>query len=162
MSPPDLTAERVRELLDYDPETGVLTWRVSSRGRRAGAVAGTVKPGEIQVNVEGRLYRAHRLIWLHVHGRWPEQHIDHIDGNPHNNAIGNLRDVSCSVNLQNKRRGQGRTSDLLGVHRHRTGRWGAQIKLGGTHRWLGLFGTPEEAHAAYVKVKRELHPGCTI
>lgn len=86
-----LTVERLRELLDYDPETGVFRWKEPRRKCRVGEVAGSLrKDGYVKIQVDGRFYQAHRLAWLCVYGVWPSA-IDHIDGNRANNAIANLR-----------------------------------------------------------------------
>jgi hypothetical protein len=154
-----LTAERVRELLDYDPQTGALTWKIA-RGRRfkPGAPAGAISEHARQIRVDGRNYKEHRIVWLHVHGRWPVADIDHKDGNPRNNAIDNLREATRTQNNAN-RRGQGRTGLPKGVHFcGRTGRYVAQITCGGRNTFLGRFNTPEHAHAAYA-VAAEKHFG---
>ena len=164
MAAADLTAARLRELLDYCAETGRFTWRVRSSAKApAGAVAGGPdSSGYTKIGIAGHDYRAHRLAWLHVHGKWPEGQLDHIDGNPGNNAIDNLRDVSQFVNQQNQRKAHAdSTHGLMGVSRRKTG-WIARINIDGAHRYLGIFKTPEAAHDAYMSVKRTQHRGCTI
>lgn len=161
---PELTAERLRELLHYDPDTGVFTWRVRTNSRAAaGAVAGAMTGrGYLRIGINRKEYMSHRLAWLYVHGSWPEGDIDHRDGNPLNNRIGNLRDVTNVVNLQNQRRARaGNKCGLLGVSPSQ-GKWMAQIRAEGRNRYLGRFDTPALAHAAYLRAKRELHPGCTL
>ncbi len=159
-----LTQDRLRELLHYDPDTGVFTNRVKrSRKTIAGAVAGCLSRGRVVIRLDGRLHLAHRLAWLYVHGRWPSMDVDHIDGNAQNNRLHNLRDVPHQVNIQNQRRARAdNTVGLLGVSK-RGGKFLAQIadKDGGRPR-IGAFATPEEAHAAYLEAKRRLHEGCTI
>lgn len=157
------TAEEVRALLDYDPETGVFTWRrrPQPRGPKVGTVAGCVSSnGYWQVRVLGRYYRAHRLAWLYVHGRWPPADLDHRDGDRLNNAIANLREVSRSENMQNQaKQGRRTSSRYLGVAWHKqVGRWVAYIKLNRKRRHLGCFDTQEEAYAAYLAAKAQLHP----
>ena len=93
MAKSNLTPERLRELLHYDPESGFFTWLpyVGKRGRiNAGDRAGCETGHKIYIGIDGGIYRAHRLAWLYVHGEWPSLVIDHIDGNPHNNNIKNL------------------------------------------------------------------------
>lgn len=158
-----LTADRLRELLDYNPETGLLTWRVTRAKGKKGAVAGGRDAlGYVKIGIDGSDYRGHRLAWLHYYGEWPRDMLDHIDGDVTNNAIVNLRDVDTSVNQQNQRKAQ-RTnkSGLIGVSRKEKCSV-ARIKVGGEVRYLGAFGTDEEAHAAYLNAKRQLHAGCTI
>lgn len=156
-----LSAQALRELLAYDADTGVFNWLVRpAKNIKAGAVAGCDRgDGYISIRVLGRLYLGHRIAWLHVHGMWPVKYIDHIDGNKSNNAIANLRDVSQSVNMQNRRGAQGNsTHGFLGVSRNGK-RWVAQIAADSTRYCLGTFDAPEPAHAAYLEAKRDLHPG---
>lgn len=96
-----LSAESLREVLDYCPDSGEFTWKVY-RGRcaKVGSKAGTLKPtGYVAIILFGKWYGAHRLAWLHVHGAWPNGDIDHINGCPSDNRIANLRDVSKNMNM---------------------------------------------------------------
>jgi hypothetical protein len=98
-------------------------------------------------------------------GNWPNVLIDHINGNPSDNRIENLRDASALVNAQNKRRAHiNSTSKLLGATwNKRLSTWQVQIKLAnGARKYIGLFECPNEAHAAYLAAKRIHHEGCTI
>lgn len=159
-----LTAERLREVLAYDPETGHLTRiaRVSS-STRIGDLAGTPSGmGYLQCRVDGRLYKCHRLAWLYVYGVWPKEMIDHVNGRRDDNRIENLRAVSRTTNMQNQRRAQrNNTTGLLGAHRDKT-RYRSCIRADGRSTNLGSFGTAEDAHEAYLAAKRLLHGGCTI
>lgn len=160
-----LTSEAVREVLDYAPDTGIFTWKVTRGGTaRAGSVAGTFNHGGyVQINVLGQLHTAHRLAWLYMTGVWPTQHIDHLDGNRQNNRFANLRDVQQQLNNQNQRRATRRSSTgLLGAYRTAHGTFTAHIGLNGRVRCLGTYATPEEAHEAYITAKRELHDGSTL
>lgn len=163
-----LSAERVHELLDYDPATGLFTWRVRPSIRshvQVGAVAGYVTVhGYRVIGIDNRNYLAHRLVWLHVHGRWPSGEIDHLSGVTDDNRIANLRDVTSALNQQNQRRAQARNSSgFLGVTWNKSRRaWRACISLNKRNLHLGYFNTPEEAHQTYLEAKRLLHPGCTI
>ena len=165
-SKPHVTAERLRELLSYCAESGLFRYR-QARGRfKVGDVAGTKSDdGRIAIVVEGRIYRAHRLAWLYVTGIWPEFEIDHKDTNPANNSWQNLRDVTPTVNQQNRRaapKGK-KYSPLLGAQWcAQIGRWKATIRADGKKKHLGVFDTDVEAAAAYLKAKRALHEGCTI
>lgn len=157
-------ADEVRSLLDYRPDTGDLVWRVSRRGGRAkpGDVAGYLAAdGYLVVSIRQRGYQAHRLVWLHVHGKWPERHIDHINGNRRDNRIGNLRDVSVQVNAQNRRKAasNNRSSGMLGVYKATPNRWGAKIGHVNERIYLGMYPTPEQAHEAYLSAKRAMHEG---
>lgn len=164
MAKNDLTAQRLRELLHYDPETGVFTRRVStSSNAKAGAVAGSNDgKGYLRIWIDSCPYLAHRLAWVYVHGVQPTNHIDHIDGNPANNRIENLRDVSIGVNQQNRHTAQKNNKlGILGVKRHGK-KFLAQITVDGKRRSIGTFPSYEQAHSAYLIAKRQFHEGCTI
>lgn len=158
------TAARVRELFFYDAETGVFTRIVPISERDpAGKVAGSLQTqGYQQIRVDGGRYLAHRLAWLYVHGEWPKGVIDHINGIPLDNRIANLREADIQINAQNLHKA--RSDSLTGIQGITKvwNRWRAQIHIDGSSRYLGSFATPEEAHAAYVAAKREIHPGCTL
>jgi hypothetical protein len=159
-----ISAERLRELLHYDPEIGVFTRRVSTRGALAGNVAGYMtQDGYVGICVDGAQYKAHRLAWLYVYGVWPAKEIDHRDTVRHHNWISNLRECDgITNNQQNQRRAQrGSATGLLGVYRTRN-KFAAQILARGERRHLGTFDTPEAAYEAYLAAKRALHPGCTL
>ena len=155
-----LTQERVRGLVFYDPATGGLCWRATRKGVRA--AGSNHDDGGRVIVIDGRRYPVPRIIWLYVYGALPADQIDHIDGDRQNNRLANLRDVSCSVNQQNRRRARtDSTTGLLGVSPCGR-RFRAKIKLDGKLRHIGNFKTPEEAHASYLRAKRQLHEGCTI
>lgn len=166
-SVPALTAARLRELLHYDPETGVFTRRVRTSTRiKAGDVAGWANgKGYLLISVDGRDHYAHRLAWLYTHGAWPTNEIDHRNTVRNDNRIANLRDVSGAVNSQNQRRApaHNKSCGLLGVTWNKQIRkWHAQIQVDGKKRSIGYFATAELAHSAYLAAKREHHPGCTV
>lgn len=160
----ELTLDRARELVSYDPDTGVFTWNVTRAGTaKAGNPAGTVSSqGYVDLKLDGRRYKAHRVAWLLMTGAWPVGDVDHRDGSRLNNRWKNLRDASRSLNMQNQRRARrGTKSGLLGVTPYRR-RWVAQIGANGRTRHIGVFDTPEAAHAAYLDAKRRLHAGNTL
>ena len=165
MATDDLTAQRLRELLDYDPATGDFRWLGRRRGAPKNRPPGCINgEGYRCITVDGVLHGAHRLAWLHVCGSPPSGVIDHINGIKTDNRIENLRDVSETTNRQNQRKASARSkSGLLGVvwdaNRER---WKALLYVGKIPQWIGRFDTPEEAHAAYLEAKRRLHAGCTI
>lgn len=146
-----MTLERARELFIYEPETGRLLWRNSNKKRaRAGAEAGALHhTGYRHVFFEGHSYYSHRLIWLLERGSWPDQQIDHIDGDPSNNRIGNLRAASNRENARNQKIRSTNKSGTMGVYwDKRSGKWCAQISIVGARRHLGHFADLSEAVAA--------------
>lgn len=165
MKKPLISIERAREILDYDPTTGVLTCKVKRRGVIVpGYVAGCVRKrdGYLVLTLDHRQYKAHRVAWFLFYGVWPEGDIDHIDHDRQNNAIANLRDVPAGVNTENQVRAHKRSkSGLLGVSAHRR-KWLATISVRGTKINLGVHETPELAHAAYLAAKRVHHEGNTL
>ena len=163
MAKSDFTAQRVRELLNYDPRTGLLTWKIGRKKAACGSLAGTVtKDGYVRISIDGVKVYAHCAAWLLEHGTWPAAQIDHINGVRDDNRIENLRDVSASVNQQNARRARrDNISGFLGVTRHKK-LWTAQLTVNGRTLHLGLFRKPEDASDAYLVAKRKHHEGCTI
>ena len=155
-----ISAERLRELLLYDPCTGAFVWRIDRGGRSfAGKLAGALNTkGYIEITVDGGRYWAHRLAWLHVHGAMPAGVIDHINGDKRDNRIENLRDVGLAVNARNRvRPNKNNKAGVLGVWQHQRGYWGACIQAGECRRHLGYFPTREQASNAYAAAKSELH-----
>lgn len=153
----DLTAERLRELLDYNPETGAFVWRVTRGPAKAGAPAGGLNTrGYHQITVDVHNHRAHRLAWLYVYGRWPKGEIDHINGVCDDNRIVNLREATHAENMQNVALQSNNTSGYAGVN-WRFGSWHASIRHHGRKVHLGRYPTPEAAYAAYLAAKAELH-----
>lgn len=150
-----------RSVLEYNPETGLFVWKETLSFRRTrGKVAGHVlENGYIQIGVKKKLYLAHRLAWMMHYGKWPSRIIDHINGNPSDNRICNLRDVEDHVNSENRRRARSDCeSGLIGAMKNKKG-WMAKITAKGKKYYLGTFKTPEEANSAYMKAKKELHEG---
>lgn len=162
-----LTQGRLKELLDYFPDTGLFKWKVF-RGNTAKpkTIAGSIDSnGHGQIKVDGITYQAHRLAWLYVNGVWPSKEIDHRNGIRNDNHIANLREANHSENGQNQRKARtdNKSSGILGVTWHkRDKKWRAQIGIAGKKKWLGAFDTPEAAHSAYITAKRELHQFGTL
>lgn len=153
MSKIALTVERLRELLHYDPETGVFTWKVN-RGHmaRAGLVAGNLRSdGYRQIKVDGVLYRAHRLAWFHVTSKWPEGDLDHENLRKDDNRFDNLRPATDSQNKANVSANSNNRLGVKGVYfrGHLSRPFVASIQVNGRKRHLGCFETAEEAGAAY-------------
>lgn len=162
-----VTAQRVREALAYDPLTGSLVWRIAARkgSSRVGMEAGTLSDGYRKIKLDGQYLFAHRVIWLHVTGRWPAECIDHINGDRSDNRWTNLREATSRLNSENHRKpsSHNRTSAYLGVSwRACKGKWRARITVENRSIHIGYFEDEAAAHAAYIAAKRQLHAGCSI
>ena len=157
-----LDSTRLRELLDYKPETGVFTWLVNRSTTKAGSVAGHINKamGYYKLRIDGKIYWAHRVAWLYAYGKWPENQIDHINGIRHDNRIANIRSVTHSQNMQNLTKARSE-SGLIGAWKQ-NGKWSSRIRVNGKEIKLGYFESKEKAHEAYITAKRELHPFGTL
>jgi hypothetical protein len=156
-----LTQQKLKELLDYNPDTGDFTNKVHRNGRSPfGAIAGYTRPDRYKsIRIDRKSYLQHRLAWLYVYGVWPEKHIDHINNDPSDNRILNLRDVTRSENLQNRAAQSNNTSGHKGVTWLKaTQKWQAQIRLNNKNIYLGTFDTVELASDAYQSASNKIHP----
>ncbi|OTA14101.1 hypothetical protein Xvie_04002 [Xenorhabdus vietnamensis] len=146
-----LTQSRLRELLDYNPETGAFVW-LSYRSQRArvGSIAGRINTltGYIEIQIDGIRYKAHRLAWMYINGAMPEKQIDHISGIKTDNRISNLREATRSQNQQNIGLTKANKSGRKGVH-YRDGKWIAQAQINGKRYRLGRYHCIDEASNAY-------------
>lgn len=156
-----LTADRLREVLDYDPVTGQFAWAISTKGHiQKGRRAGTECASHPyrQLSVDGKVYLEHRLAWLHVHGEWPRYFIDHIDINPRNNRIANLREATREQNVWNSSSARSKTSKHRGVSWHAGNKkWRASIHMNGRAKTIGYYASEDEAAAAYRVASIALH-----
>jgi len=164
-------AAYLRECLDYDPETGVFRWRerplshfVSARGRwqwnpkHVGKIAGSLDPlGYRLIGIKGVLLRAHRLAWVLMRGGPVPSEIDHIDRDPDNNRISNLRAATRSENMGNTPMRRDSTVGAKGIQRQPNGRFQAVIRHKNMRFCVGTFDTVEEASAARKKAAAFLH-----
>jgi hypothetical protein len=167
MATPILDAQRLREILDYDIETGIFRWKTMlAHRRKPGDVAGSLTHGYIEIGISNQRYRAHHLAWLYVTGSWPALDIDHKDGIRKNNAFANLRQVSNQKNAQNRHQVSSRktSTPFLGVTWNKSRQcWMAQIRTkDGKNLNLGLYDNDYQAHIAYLYAKREHHEDATI
>lgn len=156
-----ISADRVREVLAYEPSTGVFRWAMARPKCSPGQIAGSLdSDGYVVIGLDGKLHRAHRLAWLWIHGTLPKCGIDHRNRNRADNRIDNLRPADKSENAQNRIEANPATSSrLLGVtYCRQTGKWKAQIMVQGTNKSLGRFPDANAAHAAYLSAKDRMHP----
>lgn len=164
-----ITQQELKELLHYNPDTGVFTWikdrgSVKCKNRIAGCDNG-IGYLVITVTLQGKRksYKLHRLAWLYIYGEWPKNFIDHINHNTIDNRISNLRDVSFSGNSQNRNKpSKTNSTGYLGVSNYTDGKFKSQIILNYEYIFLGVFDTAIEAHKAYLQAKRKYHKTCTI
>ena len=155
-----MNCEQANELFVYDPETGELRNRVD-RGyqAKAGTLAGCRKgEGYFYVKVRGKEYLIHRVAWLLTHGVWPAAQIDHVNGVRDDNRRANLREATKSENLCNRGSQVNNSTGFKGVSWDKNSRkYRAQIMVRRKQIYLGLFDTPEEAHAAYQSAVYDFH-----
>lgn len=158
-----LTQDYLQSILEYNPDTGVFTWRVR-RGRNcpAGKVAGRIATGGYrQIGINGRLYLAHRIAWLITHGRWPADQIDHINRVRDDNRLINLREATRTENQRNQSLYKNNTSGLCGVGWYKpTGKWMAHISIDGKLKNLGYFDNLFDAGCARksAEIEYSFHP----
>ncbi len=155
-----LTADRARQLLDYDCSDGRLYWRGKPKKERTSKA-----DGRYTIFIDGVCRQEHRVVWLWHYGEWPKHCIDHIDRNPLNNRIENLRDITLSENKQNQLAQKNNASGFKGVWKTnvKSGSWIAEITHNGRRIYLGYFKTPTEAYEAYKKAAAIYHqhnPAC--
>lgn len=155
-----LTHERLQEILNYDPEIGVFRWRISPRyritpGDRAGSIGGK---GYRHIQIGGRKYRCNRLAWLYMTGEWPDDLVDHKNGDKADDRWDNLRPANLAQNNWNAGAKRNSKSGVKGVYWHRRlSKYTADIRINGRTKHLGVFETIEEASAARNAVAMKTH-----
>lgn len=149
---PLLTQDRLRELLDYNPDTGVFKWknRPNRQPERIVNCAGSVNPkGYRRIQIDGIPYYAHRLAFLWVVGFMPKV-VDHIDRNRQNNSFNNLRPATTSENNANSEKRKSTNNPYKGCsYKKKKNKWVAYISINGVCKHLGYYDTPEEAAQKY-------------
>lgn len=154
-----ITAERLRELMHYDPHTGEFTRLKAVKGNAAGCVVGYLGPqGYWSIMIDYKMYYGHRLAHLFMTSRWPARKIDHRDGNRSNNSWSNLRPANDTENALNSGVRKDNTSGRKGVSFYKaTAKWGAYITVDGCRKHLGYFNLIEDAAAAYADAAHKYH-----
>lgn len=157
-----VTQELLREWFDYDPETGHLTWKITRSssavtGSRAGCIG---DQGYRRIKIDGKRYFEHRLIWLHVYGKWPNPTCDHRNRIRSDNKLNNLREATESQNSQNMgdKKNKPNKWGFRGVVKSKA-LWEARISWKGKKVSIGWFRSAEEAGAAYVEASRKMRGG---
>jgi hypothetical protein len=153
----NLTTERVKELLDYNPETGDFIWKVTPcNSIKAGSIAGSTNhDGYHRIKINRINYASHRLAWLYVHGQFPQGELDHINGIRNDNRIANLREISRIANVQQRKKSWGK-SGYMGVYANH-GKWRVAIQVDKKTITIGNFSCPKEASEAYIAAKAKYH-----
>lgn len=159
MAKVDLTAHRLREILDYNADTGVFTWKIAfCRKTKVGAKAGHVGVrGYVDIRIDGFRYRAHHLAMLYVTGRWPELQIDHINQVKSDNSYLNLRLCTQGENNRNRTVKRKTKTGLKGVILTRNNTFTARIGHEYEKIHLGTFGSADDAKRAYDEAATRLH-----
>lgn len=154
-----ITSDRLKEIVSYEPETGIFRWRARASNRvKVGSPAGTVKNGYRYIRIDGHAYRASRLAWLYVTGEWPTGEIDHADTDRLNDRWANLREATSAQNKHSTGLRRDNTSGVKGVHFEAgRNRWRARIRIGRRNVALGYFQTKEQAAAAYQAAASKFH-----
>jgi hypothetical protein len=151
-----VTQIRLKEVLNYDPETGIFIWKIHRGGRaKVGTIAGTSSHGYVMIQIDKQMMLAHRLAWLYMYGYLPKL-LDHKNCVKNDNRIENLRLATHSQNKMNIRRKTNNTSGFKGVSLHKaTNKWRATIVLDGKQKTIGYFRDKEMAYAGYVKASEQ-------
>lgn len=166
-----VTPEIVRELLVYDPKSGDLFWQIraahwfstahqcnawNAKNANKRALTAPHVRGYLHGTIFDHKVYAHRVAWAHFYGKWPDREIDHIDGNPANNSISNLRDVEKTENAKNLSMPTTNTSGVVGVYKcKKTGNWIANISVNNRHTHLGTFKIKSDAVARRKQAEAE-------
>lgn len=153
--------QTLKDLFEYDPDTGIFTRKKAVSNQKQGCIAGCQDgSGYSVIRVKRISYRAHRLAWMYVYGKFPENEIDHINRIRSDNRICNLREVSRNQNMQNKDKAVSNKTGYKGVSiskQKKYKKFVAQIKFNGKVIYLGRYFCAESAYAAYCKAANELH-----
>lgn len=164
----EITQERLKAVLDYNQNTGVFTWKISTGPRSViGKPAGSYDvKGYVVIAIDTKTRKAHRLAWLYIYGDFPQgtrPFIDHINGNPADNRLVNLRVSSGVENSRNRFKTSTNETGFKGVSWDRNNRgnkkFKAQIRnpVTGRNENLGRYLTPEEASLAYENKSKEYY-----
>lgn len=156
----DLDLNELRNLLNYNPETGILSWRIDRNVIKAGEPIGSLHhSGYLVFKFKKRQYLVHRIIWFGMTGKWPDDQIDHIDTIKTNNKWNNLREASHTENQRNKNINKANnTSGYKGVTWHKKRqKWRADIKVNGKSLTIGSFDNILDAVKAREEAGKRFH-----
>ena len=135
-----ITQDELKKKLHYNLNTGIFTWLVANHNRKIGDEAGTLYNGYIRICINYKRYPAHHLVWLYIYGVFPIKQLDHINHNPSDNRIENLREASQKTNSQNASKSKKNTSGFKGVSWDKEkNKWRARIRINNKNVHLGYF-----------------------
>lgn len=154
-----LSQADLKSVLSYNQKTGLFTWAIKTCNINIGDIAGCQNNrGYIAIRINNVTYLAHRLAWLYVTGKWPEQGIDHVNRITNDNRFSNLREATTFQNHQNRNKPKHNTSGFKGVHFNKSAnKWQARIGFNGKRKHLGLFDSPEIAYQTYIEAAKIEH-----
>ncbi len=144
-----LTQQQLKEVLLYDPETGLFKWAKNRHRVNKGDIAGSLAYGYVSIKLYGEKYMAHRLAFLYITGKWPKEEVDHINCTRNDNRWINLREATRFENMRNVEMKFTNKTGFKGVSKSNN-KWLARIRVLGKFIHLGVFNTPEEANEAYI------------
>jgi len=145
-----LTQSRLKEVLDYNKNTGEFRWKVARGCKQKGSIAGHNEAGAyVVIRIDNIKYKGHRLAWLYMNGELPDCDIDHVNHNRYDNRIENLRTVTRALNNKNRPKSPDNKSGTTGVCFHKTiGKWQSFIRVNGVQKYLGVYITLLAAETA--------------
>jgi len=147
-----ITQDELKKLLNYDPETGVFTRQLLNGLEVAGSIDSF---GHRQIQIGSKRHMAHRLAWLYVFGEFPNFEIDHINGDPDDNRINNLRLATRKQNMENRKLHVNNTSGHRGITWHRN-KWEARVSHHGKRIHVGNFNNLQDAVSAAKAAREQL------
>ena len=154
-----LTQAQLQSILNYNSDTGIFTWKISKSGNKGiNSLAGCLhkKSKYYYICINYKHYKLHRLAWLYVYGEWPNI-IDHIDGNPSNNKISNLRNCNRQENMCNQKLRKDNTTGVKGIRFAKHGKWRVLITSKKIKNHIGYFDDFFEACCAAYSARNKLH-----
>jgi hypothetical protein len=155
-----ITQSELKDVLNYDQDTGIFTWKKRTGSRAAvGNIAGSLRKDEYsRIEISKKKYLSHRLAWLYIYGKFPNDDIDHINGNKSDNRIINLREATCNQNNCNRNIQKNNKSGVKGIYKHNQyEKWVAAIRINKKRIYLGVFDNLELAKLVISKARNEYH-----
>jgi hypothetical protein len=153
----NIDCNQLKEILEYQPDTGLFFWKRSGKGIKKNRKAGHLsKDGYVDIRIKNCLHPAHRVAWVMMTGNWPDNFVDHINRIRSDNRFVNLREATKAENAQNTDLPSNNTSGYKGVVWHKPNRnWCAQIFINKKHIHLGSFENLQDAINARIEAEKE-------